>query len=1049
MLLPDQIHINRIRERLWCGRDIGQASVMIGSGFSRNAVKVYPTAPPFPLWNDLVGELQTRLGSKNSDVIRLGSEYEVVFGRQSLDELLISLIPDLQYQPEKLHKLLLSLPWSDIFTTNYDTLLERTTPLVYDRKFDVVLTHSDLPGKMKPRIVKLHGSFPSHRPFIFTEEDYRTYPRKFSPFVNTVQQSIMENIFCLIGFSGDDPNFLNWIGWVRDNLGTSIPPIYLCGLLNLSTSQKQLLASKNIITVDISPIFPDSEYPDRNIQHARSIEWFLLNLMQGQPTNNIDWPDSPIAKDLQKWNPSVDLPDFLETTIPETTWNNLNPYSSYNQSINNFHSFDLEEINDLIKNWKVCRKKYPGFIVLPRTIRNHLWNFTDEWVSRLIRSQALQKMQESDEIDCLSALYEINWRLEKCLSPLYFEIQAGIESILVKINPFPKITDYDPKSSVITPKIKIKRDNKTKIDWNEVRNQWVSLAFAIIKEARRDRDQEKFNQWIINIKSIITLDPEWHSQWFHEQCLFELVELNKSNLSHLLDNWQLLTLSSIWLVRLSGILFEIGENKKSEEIAKRALNDIRARLRPYIIDYSLLSQEGIAMMILGIIEQSNNWEKAFDRSNEDRWDTLSNYKCNLMTELANLQKICEGELPQPKPFKEVREGFDPGYIFTSYHTGTKTTLSELRPGFELLIMMEEIGMSPVMQKSSTPKSVQWIEPYYPLWAIEILMRCQNETEIKEYFDSVSVETLEASNIKILHDWLISRLHNSIERMKSNRYSANYRDDAWVSFNISLEILSRILSRISDEKSIQLFNTIILYLSDSQDRQSVQISSTIESFWRRAFERNSNIDTLHSVKSLLKIVLPNAQSYIANSIEPFVHIQWKNNFLLPEEFDRSGWSIDISKLIVNVHHGDNIAREYSLLRLLKLIEINALSILEQKSLASALWSKLDPLTGLPSHCLQKSILLRFPEPEENKGTVINLLKQYIISCEIEDALDLFLNSSLPQLLRPVCILQNRIIWSPDELHIILDKIHQYIANTIGNSANEIANLPDSISSPMII
>ena len=73
---------------------------------------------------------------------------------------------------------------------------------------------------MRPRIAKLHGSFPSNRPFIFTEEDYRTYPRRFAAFVNLVQQSMMENVFCLLGFSGDDPNFLYWTGWVRDHLGS-------------------------------------------------------------------------------------------------------------------------------------------------------------------------------------------------------------------------------------------------------------------------------------------------------------------------------------------------------------------------------------------------------------------------------------------------------------------------------------------------------------------------------------------------------------------------------------------------------------------------------------------------------------------------------------------------------------------------------------------------------------------------------------------------------------------------------------------------------------
>ena len=32
---------------------------------------------------------------------------------------------DEAYQPGKVHDLLMSLPWTDVFTTNYDTLLER------------------------------------------------------------------------------------------------------------------------------------------------------------------------------------------------------------------------------------------------------------------------------------------------------------------------------------------------------------------------------------------------------------------------------------------------------------------------------------------------------------------------------------------------------------------------------------------------------------------------------------------------------------------------------------------------------------------------------------------------------------------------------------------------------------------------------------------------------------------------------------------------------------------------------------------------------------
>jgi hypothetical protein len=1031
LLLPDQIHINRIRERLWCGRDIGQASVMIGSGFSRNAVKVYPTAPSFPLWKDFVGQLQTRLGSQNSDVIRLGSEYEDVFGRQDLDNLLISLIPDLQYQPDKLHKLLLSLPWSDIFTTNYDTLLERTTPFIYGRKYDVVLTHADLPGSMKPRIVKLHGSFPSHRPFIFTKEDYHSYPTKFAPFVNTVQQSIMENIFCLLGFSGDDPNFLNWISWVKDNLGDSTPHVYLCGLHNLSASHKQLLASKNIITIDLSPIFPTAKYPDPNIRHARSIEWFLLNLLQGEPPNRLDWPEPPAANDLKKWEPNTDLPGLPEIKLTPLSWKSSDPRISH-------HSLDLEELQDLVKNWKICREAYPDFIICPHSLRTKIWIFTDEWMSRLFQSELLQNLQESNPIECLSTLYEVNWRFEKCLTPLYLQLLTSIDDTLSKINPFPnKIDIGDREKSLVTP------EDEEKINWSEVRTQWVTLAFAIIKEARRDRDRQKFDLWIDRIEKIVNLDIDWHSKWLYEQCLFELVCLNKDKLSILLENLQSLNLSSMWQVRLSGILFEIGECLKAEEIARQALTDIRSRLRPYVTDYSLLSQEGIAMMILETIEQSNDWRRLLDRANRDRWDVLQTYKCNPRIELDRLQNICEGNLPKPKPKEEVKESFDPGYFSTTYRWAEEPIeLSDLRPGFEFLVMMEEIGISPIMFKTSVSKAVRWIEFYYPLWAIEILMRCKHEESIKEYFDHMAVENLKMADIEIIYSWLMSRIDSSMKRMRANQCSGSYKDDARISFGTSLEVLSRILSRLQDDQIVPIFKAVVDCVSDYKDRQIVSIRSTIQSFWQRFFERISNADVLSMMEDLLKIPLPNAHVFNnANFLEPFMKFKWKNNFLLPDGFDRSRWDKEIATLITSVNHSDNITRECSLLRLSGLISINALYKKEQNDLASALWSKLDSTTGLPlleSHYLRKSALLYFPEPD--KGRVVDLIKKHILSHELPSLflnnqvthgivsyLDLLLDAPSHLLLQPKCVIKTRIGWTETELNSLANKVLKFTIN----------------------
>jgi hypothetical protein len=222
--------------------------------------------------------------------MRLALEYEVHFGASRLADLVRREIPDEDYDPGPIHQRLLSLPWADVFSTNYDTLLERTRRLVPERHYELVLVPADIPGRVQPRIVKLHGTFPSHRPFILSQEHFRTYPRQFAPFVNMLRQAIMESTLCLIGFSGDDPNFQAWSGWVRDELGPDAPPIYLCGLLHLTTAQRMVFERRNIRAIDLAPLFPVSAGVSADRRHTMAIEWFLLSLQAAEPPNPLRWP---------------------------------------------------------------------------------------------------------------------------------------------------------------------------------------------------------------------------------------------------------------------------------------------------------------------------------------------------------------------------------------------------------------------------------------------------------------------------------------------------------------------------------------------------------------------------------------------------------------------------------------------------------------------------------------------------------------------------------------------------------------------------------------
>ena len=259
MTVPDQRHINQVREALWHRPGAG-ASVMIGSGFSRNARRVRPGSKPLPMLDEIARDLSATLYPDDGAdekipqerILRLAQAYEAEFRPTG-----ITRSPEENGGGRRLHAR--ECPRATPSTCRGPMCSPPTGTHCWNvqaRPSGIVPTLSSEArttslGGLRPRIVKLHGSLPNPR-LVLTEEDYRTYPTAFSPFVNTVQQAMMETIFVLIGFSGNDPNFLHWSGWVRDNLDEAALKIYLAGFLNLSRPERQMLRDRNVVAIDLA-----------------------------------------------------------------------------------------------------------------------------------------------------------------------------------------------------------------------------------------------------------------------------------------------------------------------------------------------------------------------------------------------------------------------------------------------------------------------------------------------------------------------------------------------------------------------------------------------------------------------------------------------------------------------------------------------------------------------------------------------------------------------------------------------------------------------------
>ena len=126
------------------------AAVLVGAGFSRNADTANDSVTEMmPLWGKLTDMFCDRLGIAESErkymsTLAIAQQMAETFGRPCLDNTIKSAMNDEVYVPSDIHRALVSLHWTDIFTTNYDTLLERACVDVTDRKYHIVRNQDDL-----------------------------------------------------------------------------------------------------------------------------------------------------------------------------------------------------------------------------------------------------------------------------------------------------------------------------------------------------------------------------------------------------------------------------------------------------------------------------------------------------------------------------------------------------------------------------------------------------------------------------------------------------------------------------------------------------------------------------------------------------------------------------------------------------------------------------------------------------------------------------------------------------------------------------------------
>ncbi len=979
----------------------GKAVVLVGSGFSKNATR--RTEPPdeqrhqqpsqFPdvpqLQRDFQKILKERApnASYPRDLPNLAGSVEALIGRPEMERLLREAIPDDRFDPSALHVDLLNLPWVDVFTTNYDTLLERSRPA--SSRYEIIVDEGDVPGADKPRLIKLHGCLTSNRPLTITDGDYRRYQDDHQVFEHTIKQAMIENTLVLLGFSGNDPNFQHWNDWIKNHLRDRFPGVYYVGV-GIDSLTAALREQDRTECVDMSA-FDDIGDSD----HVKAIERFLGHI--APPAAALPAEREGVPQQIPRWPRQQNVP---------------RPDADADAA---------ESLPMLIETWRKDQEVYPGWIVAPANEREQLWANTREW------TDYLPDLNVVPHNLALEFAFELVWRMEKSLCPILNNQVRFLEDVLNGH------LDHPDNSQALWQQSD-PREPST-FDGLALKDMCLRLKLALL---RYYREEGKPSEWAITYHQIngllLQLSPKHKARFYYESALFALHQLDVPDLEDIMGEWPRDDTLPFWETKKAGLLAHLGRIGEAEHILTRSLQTIQHRLETKSDDLSLLSREALVLVVLRYArsasssyleqpEQTLVWEKEVDK----RWKSLRQYRCNPWDEMKAFREILDQEVlpashPDPSP------PFDIGYVRgTRYLAQPNRHLWE---AYNFLRYREDAGMPLRYSPKAVAQAAARIMATERHWAIAALMQTGDATEVDRVLNRVTLAGLPTGYVDDLTRRCVTALdglwQNSIESVDLQRLGLDY-----LLAEMLPEVLSRLCTRASTEAKDLLIETVVTIYRSEKRAQYRGIQHWITRLLRSCSvaQRIEAVPKLLNIPTLSDLNPLEEREYI----NPFLMLNLKKDWIIqPPEMPHG----PLTRVIAEADSDSPDTRKWALLTIGTLHELSLLDSEQTQHAATALWSRVD-VDGLPVHTgYYRHAFLDLPAPATVDPK--SLFREYVQRAQFpiqpeQGGVTLGSSSALCREIRGA---RHYLTWSTAEVESIINRLAQW-----WNADKEYLNRPD--------
>jgi hypothetical protein len=201
----------------------GYGTVFVGAGLSCGA--------GLPAWAELIQQFAKKLdcGLDNISYIDIAQYYANEFTSHNLIVELREILEDFKLKPTSVHESLVAIPFTRIFTTNYDDLIEKALKDA-GREFNLAIKEEDvsfLNHNKSCALVKLHGDLRDANSIVITAEDYEQYFITRPSLTRLLALSLQTRSVLFLGYSVSDPDFRQILNQVRHESGRFSRPAYI------------------------------------------------------------------------------------------------------------------------------------------------------------------------------------------------------------------------------------------------------------------------------------------------------------------------------------------------------------------------------------------------------------------------------------------------------------------------------------------------------------------------------------------------------------------------------------------------------------------------------------------------------------------------------------------------------------------------------------------------------------------------------------------------------------------------------------------------------